>query len=205
MAYYYYKVKTDNGGAPCVYRGLLSLAICKAQIRSTANKDDWIFGFGARTTIGEKLIYIAKITDKVPDGNYYGEQKYQGRPDCIYEWTGAQLHWRPGSRYHEGGDESDIGKPPHTRAAVLLSRDFRYFGNGGTQDYKKTFPVLGEAVSQLARGHRVNHPEELERELTELHEQTWSQFDDKKLGNPTHSDKSRRCNQIEGNFERGSC
>jgi len=33
---YFYKLTTDDGGAPCVQDGLLSLAICKPMIRGTA-------------------------------------------------------------------------------------------------------------------------------------------------------------------------
>jgi len=33
---YFYKLTCDDGGAPCVQDGLLSLAICKPMIRSTA-------------------------------------------------------------------------------------------------------------------------------------------------------------------------
>jgi hypothetical protein len=32
----FYKLTADNGGAPCVRYGLLSLAICKPMIRKTA-------------------------------------------------------------------------------------------------------------------------------------------------------------------------
>jgi Nucleotide modification associated domain 2 len=41
---YFYKLTADNGGAPCVRYGLLSLAICKPMIRKTAKEGDLIFG-----------------------------------------------------------------------------------------------------------------------------------------------------------------
>ncbi len=46
---YVYKMTADNGGAPCVHRRLLSLAICKPKIRKAANRGDLIFGFGGPT------------------------------------------------------------------------------------------------------------------------------------------------------------
>jgi hypothetical protein len=61
---YFYKVRHDDGGAPCVADGLLSLAICKPRTRSTANVDDWIFGFGSKSS-GEPLIYVAEVTTVV--------------------------------------------------------------------------------------------------------------------------------------------
>lgn len=205
MAYYYYKLVTDNGGAPCVYRGLLSLAICKAQIRATANDEDWIFGFGGKSTIGERLIYIARVTAKIPDGDYYRNAKFKNRPDCIYEWRNNRLRWKDDSRYHAGGEESDIGPPPHSKAAVLLSNDFRYFGSEGTEDYKGSFPIIGDAVASLRRGHRVNHPEGLEIGLTKLRKGIWKRYPGKKIGNPSQSDTTRRCNQTEGSIQCGSC
>lgn len=207
MTYYYYKLVTDNGGAPCVHDDVLSLAICKAQIRSTAGEGDWIFGFGGRSTIGERLIYIAEISNKVPNGDYYRNERFGGRPDRIYEWHGDRLRWKTGSLFHQDGEEaeSDIGSPPYTKAAVLLSNNFRYFGAAGTEDYRDSFPAISEAITNLGRGHRVNHPEELEQELGKLHQHIWSHHKVQKIGEPTESDKGRRCNRTEGDVQRGSC
>ena len=58
---YFYKMTTDNGGAPCVQNGLLSLAICKRMIRRTAKEENIIIGFGGKKNLGEKLIYVAEI------------------------------------------------------------------------------------------------------------------------------------------------
>ena len=52
---YVYKMVADNGGAPCVWRGLLSLAICKPEIRKGAQNGDLIFGFGG-SHYNEKLV-----------------------------------------------------------------------------------------------------------------------------------------------------
>lgn len=72
MRIYYYKLTADNGGAPCVQEGLLSLAICKPMIRSTAECCDLIFGFAANSLApNNRLIYIARVTDKNRNGAYY--------------------------------------------------------------------------------------------------------------------------------------
>jgi hypothetical protein len=60
---YIYKMVADNGGAPCVAAGLLSLAICKPMIRKSAEKGSLIFGFGGKV-YGERLLYIACVTQK---------------------------------------------------------------------------------------------------------------------------------------------
>jgi len=68
---YVYKMTTDNGGAPCVWRGLLSLAICKPVIRRMAEKGSIIFGFGSKKIkYDERLLYIAVVTKKPPKGKY---------------------------------------------------------------------------------------------------------------------------------------
>lgn len=46
---YFYKLVADNGGAPCVENGLLSLAICKPMIRKTAKEGDLILGFAGNS------------------------------------------------------------------------------------------------------------------------------------------------------------
>ena len=80
---YVYKVVVDNGGAPCVAAGLLSLAICKPKIRKTCTKGSLVFGFGGKQ-YDERLIYIARVTAKLESDAYYREREYARRPDCIY-------------------------------------------------------------------------------------------------------------------------
>src|SRR3989449_5973689 len=82
---YFYKLTCDDGGAPCVQDGLLSLAICKPMIRSTAEVGDLIFGFAAKSLFGDnRLIYIAWVTDKKSEGEYYLNKRFSGRGDRIY-------------------------------------------------------------------------------------------------------------------------
>ena len=77
------KVVADTGGAPCIWRGTLSLAICKPKIRRTARKGDLIFEFGGKI-YGERLLYIAEVTEKPEVGDYYQAPRFAARPDCIY-------------------------------------------------------------------------------------------------------------------------
>jgi Nucleotide modification associated domain 2 len=49
--FYLYKMTVDNGGAPCVQDRILSLAICKPRIRSSALKEAEeaiLLGFAAK-------------------------------------------------------------------------------------------------------------------------------------------------------------
>ena len=191
---YVYKMITDNGGAPCVWRNLLSLAICKPMIRRVAAKGALIFGFGGKKH-RERLIYIAKTTEKPPTGDYYEQSKYSRRPDCIYKNVAGIAARKKGALYHNTLDERrrDVGIH-FQRANVLLSDDFRYFGEVGTDQYKHKYPAIKALVERLKRGHRVNHSATLRSELLQLQNDMWRRYRRKKLGPPTDSDRSKLCN-----------
>jgi hypothetical protein len=191
---YLYKMTTDNGGAPCVWHGTLSLAICKGVIRRMSKKGSIIFGFGAKG-YGERLLYIAEVTDKPDTGKYYRERSYRNRPDCIYEeMPDGTACRKEGAEYHNKSNERvrDVGKR-FERADVLLSNNFRYFGKAGTDDYKELYPTIRAVIEHLTRGHRVNHEQQLRRDLLELKATMWRN-PTKVQGKPTSSDRSKKCN-----------
>lgn len=119
---YSYKLTCDNGSAPCVDKGLLSLTICKPMIRKNCKIGDYILGIGSKSMqLGNKhkIIFIAKITQKITMMKYYKEYKY--RKDCIYDDKCNQLK----NIYHcsKSIDKDLIG------INSLLSEDFIYFGD----------------------------------------------------------------------------
>jgi len=182
---YFYKLTVDNGGAPCVRRSLLSLAICKPMIRKTAEKGDLIFGFAANSLHPDnRLIYVACVTEKL-DGEYY--KRYPKRPDSIYQRRGSRFIWKPGAKYHGPEDlRHDLGMyPDYLRANVLLSRSFRYFGGTEIDCYKRKFSRIKRAVESLGQGARVHHNEELRRELSELAEFIFNTTPPDSVGQPT--------------------
>jgi hypothetical protein len=178
---YLYKLTTDVGQAPCVQDDLLTLAICKPMIRTTAEAGDLIFGFaanhieensGVRAT-DNHLIYIARV-DEIFGRDYYGSAEFADRMDCIYEPVGGGFRWRAGCCHGPEHLVHDLGeRPDYSRAVVLASRDFRYFGKAGSSDYKAQFPAVKDAVERTGRGHRVNHDEVLQRELRALKDLVW--------------------------------
>lgn len=178
---YFYKMTCDNGGAPCVADGLLSLAICKPALRKTAKPGDLVVGFTAQSLNPHHLlVYLARVTEKLPSGRYYQDAQYRNRPDCVYEFVdvpghGRQLRYRAGKLYHSANDLAhDCGRPPaYERALVLLSDDFRYFGCTASDEYKRRFPIIADAVGKLGRGHRVNHS-------PELHEALWALWEEER-------------------------
>jgi hypothetical protein len=197
---YFYKLTADNNGAPCLDKNgsLLSLAICKPMIRSTAEPGDLIFGFAADSLCDDnRLLYIARITAKERNGGYYTKLEYLQREDCIYERRGDRFAWRDGALHHGCDDiEHDIGMHPnYEKASVLLSSDFRYFGKNGSADYKNRYPLIKEAIEKLRDGHRVNHDEQLRTELQKLKDQVWEETRQDEIGEPTSGSRRGVCHR----------
>lgn len=202
---YFYKLTTDDGGAPCVQDGVLSLAICKPMIRSTAKPRDLIFGFAADSLDADnRLLYIARVTDKVRNGQYYATSRFAHREDCIYEQRGDRFVWRRGALHHGRGHlVHDLGRyPDYANANVLLSENFRYFGRNGKADYKSRYPLIKKAVERLGQGHRIHHDQSLRNELQALMREVWNGSRTKVLGErtskPRHgvSHRSRSCGVV---------
>ena len=187
-AIYYYKLKVDDNGAPCVQNGMLSLAICKPMLRRKAVPGDLVFGFAANALHADnRLIYIAEITDKVRDGEYYRKRRFSRRLDSVYRWRKGRFRWRSGALFHSPRElRHDLGgHPEYARAEVLLSRSFRYFGADGSAAYKTRYRLIAAAVEDLGQGHRVNHNERLRRELLALKQQVWQATPRRRAGRPT--------------------
>ena len=198
---YLYKLTADTGAAPCIKRGLLSLAICKPMIRMKAKVGDLIFGFAAKKLNRDnRLIYAARITGKLCGGKYYKDKRYARRGDCIYRFTAGRFKWKKGSLHHGPKHvDHDLGRyRRYPRADVLLSDDFRYFGQASTDKYKAKFPKVRRAVAHLARGHRVHHDDALRDELLKMERWVW-QARKKVFGRPTSAPSSGIC------YRGGSC
>lgn len=196
-----YKIVVDNGGAPCIADGLLSLAICKPKIRTSAKKGDVIFGFGVNPPpMSNRLIYLAIITEApLLKGSYYDNPDYRTRSDCIYERAASgQMVRSEKARFHTDSDHRprDIGSwPGYQKATVLLSREFRYFGKKGTADYVEGFPLIARLVKGMKQGHRVNHSEALRKQVWALQAEIWSNYPAKMvIGPATDPKNSRPCN-----------
>lgn len=178
---YLCKLTTDVLQAPCVKDGLLTLAICKPMIRTTAQVGDLIFGFAANhmsfpsRATDNHLIYVARVEGRFDGRDYYGDPRFARRTDCVYEFVDGVFAWREGAACHGPEDlVHDLGERPfYRRAVVLASRDYRYFGAAGTSAYKAQFPAVKDAVERMGRGHRVHHDDVLQRELHDLKDLLW--------------------------------
>ena len=184
---YIYKMTVDDGGAPCVRDGLLTLAICKPAIRRSAKPGSIILAFAANHVQGwrprgsyrdHSLIYIAEIKDNLPAGNYYGDHRYERRPDCIYKWEGDSLRYREQAKFH--GDDASLRRDVGTRtsgyqnAHVLLSRKYKYFADSGPTPHVRELPVLSRMIFLLNQGHRIRYSKGLSEEIRTFAAMAWS-------------------------------
>jgi len=193
---YFYKLTVDAGAAPCIKNGILSLAICKPMLRKTAVAGDLIFGFAANSLHRDnRLIYLARVTRALRNGEYFRSSRYTKRGDCIYRFRSGEFVWRKGARYHGPNDlVHDLGAfPEYPRANVLLSTDFRYFGLAGSDKYKSKFPRVRDAVESLGRGQRVWHGPALRSDLLAMADWLWRTTRSKVAGRPTSAPIRSAC------------
>lgn len=200
-----YKLSTDDNGAPCVTEDFLSLAICKPGYRSVAKKGDFLFGFMGRSSSldrSEPLIYIAEITEEpLPIIEYYTDPVYHNRPDCIYQYQKGDYAIREDAIYHNylkghsDRRDADLGKNRDQK--VLLSKNFRYFGDRSEIIDKANCPELTKFVYNLGQ---TNYPPSvcvsvaIFDEATALQKSYWSLFSTMKIGAATAAaNPSRDC------------
>ena len=171
---YIYKMTVDNSGAPCIWNNVLSLAICKPAIRSSAPEGSVILGFAANDLYANNaLVYAATVTSRIEDGKYFTLPQFRGRPDSIYRRVNGRFEWRRDAKFHSATDlRRDLGlHPEYKRAHVLISKgqkNFRYFGGDCPLDYKVRFPLTKRLIENLGQGHRVNISADLRKEIEEL-------------------------------------
>jgi len=157
---YVYKLTTDNGGAPAVYRNKLSLAICKPKIRAAAQVGDWIVGVAGQGLLpSAPLVYLMQVTEVIEHGTYYASKGYKTRPDAVYQWKRNKLAWKPGAAFHGPEDTlRDVGVGPRYEVArVLLSNRYRYCGRAASPSYSAIAPLAHKTARNIGRAYRVNH------------------------------------------------
>ena len=192
---YVYKIRYDDGTAPCVENGLLSLAICKPAIRSTAQVGDTLIGFAAKSMCADqRLVYAAVVTRKLADGAYYRGTTWRNRRDCVYAWRNGAFHLRRDAVIAISADEmaNDLGDAPaYKRAQVLLSDNYRYFAETRPADYRAAYPALGRMINQLGQGHRLKHGDRVRDEIERYLAHLWSTTRSARVDWPCKSPRAR--------------
>jgi hypothetical protein len=144
---YRYVHVADDGIAPAVDAGLITLATCKPVIRRCASPGDWVMGFYPAPAEPGILSWAARIERKMDHGSY--EAAFHGRSDAVYRLSprGHLIRLRPD--YH--ADPKDWGKD--IGAPVLIFEPDRswYFG-----DQPLALPSDLIHLAARGEGHRVN-------------------------------------------------
>jgi hypothetical protein len=165
---YYYILAVDDGFAPCVDNGILTLAICKPAIRRTAIEGDWIIGISPKED-GHKLCYAAQVSSTIPGKKYYTQEAFRERGDSIYSFDGVRYNLRKRRKVHDEKDEKrDLGKFPSYRNAFVLKSSrgsFWYYGNNARSISSTRNPALSQKLNRLQQGHRVRHSLAVDSEL----------------------------------------
>ena len=159
---YCYKMTHDDGFAPNPYHGVLTLATCKPTIRRCAEKDYWISGWTSNEVQGktdkfyftdenQKLIYLARVTDKIKIEKYwdlYEEKRPQiisngketttnscsgkNNPSASVYDMGDNIYEpvKGGFKQHSNGGGHDASDKEHDLSGeyVLICKNFYYFG-----------------------------------------------------------------------------
>lgn len=192
---YAYVITTDNGLAPCVENGKLSLAICKPVMRrsignllTTGTLDEIIvIGIcgkscaGANSNQRNKLIYAAKLSKKDIWETEAYHTTHVARADNLYHLVGGNLE-----RNDKGGDvhrydKATINKDLNHKY-VFLTADFVYYGHS-CEILSPKLPGFEKEAASLARAHRCNFSSDTVNEVFD-----WYNFQDSKQkgkqGNP---------------------
>lgn len=127
---YRYVVRVDSGAAPNPFGEWCSLAICKPNIRRTAQVGDWIVG--QRSRLSDRVIYVMQVEECLSFAAFWNDPRFRAkRPDrCISsdniyrkDESGALI--QVPNRVHQPRDmERDL-----RGARALVSRRYWYFGD----------------------------------------------------------------------------
>lgn len=187
---YVYKVRYDDGTAPCIQGGVLSLALCKPAVRATARVGDTLIGFAAKSMCADqRLVYAAVVTERLVDGTYYREARWRSRPDCIYAWRDGAFHRKRDAAVHDAAADilHDLGEAPaYSRANVLVSDNFRCYAESRPADHAR-YPALARMIDRLGQGHRLNHGERMRDELERYLAEIWSERPPRAVSAPAGS------------------
>ena len=165
-----YKMIFKNHMAPTVQYSpegplILSLALCKPQIRTQAQVGDIIFGFGSKKCNNNgELVYVCQVSNIVEAPYYYVLDKYQYRRDCVYRIVENKVFHV--ESFHNNYPilycvENELNQFPHSvnfgikykKSRVILSDNFKtFFQDGSSKNLMEMFPLVRDYISKRGRG-----------------------------------------------------
>lgn len=144
---YRYVHVSDDGAAPCIDGGQITLATCKPRVRGSARPGDWVLGFFPRPAPPGLVGWAARVERKVPAEDY--ESAYRGRRDAVYRFAPDGSFTRLRGGYHDHPD--DVRKDLSAPALVFDPAESWYFG-----DRPRLLPEDLMHLAASGQGHRVN-------------------------------------------------
>jgi hypothetical protein len=164
-----YVVEHDFGFAPNPFHGFLTLATCKADIRSAARVGDYVVGTGSvvhrRTGY---LVYFMRVGEVVTYEEYWTDDRFSVKKprfnvarkvaygDNIYHKVNGV--WVQGDSFHSmpgGGPNEDNLRRDTRRDKVLIAHHFAYWGGSGPE-IPPEFRQNPDQNVLAGRGHRSN-------------------------------------------------
>jgi hypothetical protein len=159
-----YALVTDNGMAPCLEKGILSLCLCKPTIRKSGRIGEWVVGFVPKR-INDGRVHVAwagRIAEIFPMGDY--EKQFPGRQDAIYKLTERGWVFLRDD-YHERSRSRDIdGKN------ALIFDPFWYWGDAGIAAPDEISNLAYYYVGQTTKNSSPERIEHLEAWLRSVAE-----------------------------------
>lgn len=144
---YRYIMTSDDGIAPCIDGGLVTLATCKPVVRRVARPGDWVMGFFGKGSAPGTLVWAARIAEKREPLDY--ERAYRSRADAVYREgpDGQPVPLRPDYHARQEDRDKDLSAP-----ALIFERAHSWYLGEDAR-------LLPESLVHLAakgRSHRVN-------------------------------------------------
>lgn len=176
MKLYRYVMTYDTGLAPNPYHGYCTLALCKPQIRRTAQVGDWIMGLGSKRRGYEcRLVFAMRVAEALTLEEYWQDRRFEDkkpRESERYEDTCGDNVYQP----HESASgwiqlpcfhcDDDVATDTRTNR-VLIADIFVYFGSSAIE-LPVEFMAQGEKYFCGFRNHQVhNLPTRLQHDVIE--------------------------------------
>ena len=180
---YSYKMSHDDGFAPNPYFGVLTLATCMCKMRQNTKVGNWIAGWTSRKTATstppgeERLIYLAKVTDKIPIAEYWDRFPMKRPSNADEKSTHGDNIYCPDSSspnglrlvesvYRRPTDTVKIGKDLNG-GFVLICEEYYFFGADSPLEvpqkvrpnvpkYQSSFGVITEAPTSFIAYVKAN-------------------------------------------------
>ena len=159
-----YSLVADNGMAPCVEQGILTLCLCKPLIRKSACVGEWVVGFVPKR-VNDGRVHVAwagRIAKSVSMGDY--EKGFSDRQDAIYKLT------EPGWKFLRDDYHEEIRDRDLNGKNALIFEPFWYWGGNGIAAPEDIAELAHYYVGQTAKNsspERIARLEEWLRSVAE--------------------------------------